>query len=90
MGKLVKVEHRHNNRLTIAILGGRENTADDLRCTALSRREHRFDLAALDKARAENKAIKDTADAALRAEIDRLVDGIHDRCARRGPRITPL
>lgn len=86
-GKLVQVEHRHNNRLAIAILGGREATADDLRRTALMRREHRLDLAALDKAREENKRIKDEADAALRAEIDRLIDGIHEKC-RRGPRVT--
>ena len=74
-GKLVRVEHRRNDRLAIAVLGTRDWAADDLRRTALSRREHRLDLAALD--------------AALRAEIDRLVDVIHDRCAR-GPRITRL
>jgi hypothetical protein len=89
-GKLVRVEHRRNDRLAIAILGGRERTADDLRRTAMSRREHRLDLAALDAARAEHKAARAAADAALRAEVDRLVDTIHDRCAQRGPRVTRL
>ena len=90
-GKLVRVEHRRNDRLAIAILGGRDYTADDLRRSALSRREHRLDLAALDKAREEHKEKREAADAALRAEIDRLVDGIHERCRERyGPRITRL
>ena len=88
-GKLVRVEHRRNDRLAIAVLGTRDWAADDLRRTALSRREHRLDLAALDAARAEHKEKRRAADEALRAEIDRLVDGIHDRCAR-GPRITRL
>ena len=88
-GKLVKVEHRRNDRLAIAVLGARNYSADDLRRTALSRREHRLDLAALDAARAEHKARHKAADEALRAEIDRLVEGVRERCAR-GPRITRL
>jgi hypothetical protein len=88
-GKLVRVEHRRSDRLAIAVLGTRDWAADDLRRTPLSRRENRLDLAALDAARQEHKEKRAAADAALRAEIDRLVDGIHDRCAR-GPRITRL
>ncbi len=89
-GKLIRVEHRRNDRLAIALLGGRASSADDLRRTALSRREHRLDLFALDAARAEHKAARKAADIALRAEIDRLVNGIHERCARSEPRITQL
>jgi hypothetical protein len=90
-GKLVQVEHRRNDRLAIALLGGRETTADDLRRSALSRREHRLDLAELDKARAAHAEAHKAADEALRAEIDRLVGTIEERCAtRRGPRITRL
>lgn len=90
-GKLVQVEHRRNDRLAIALLGGRATTADDLRRSAMSRREHRLDLAELDKARAACAEAHKAADAALRAELDRLIGTIEDRCAlRRGPRITRL
>ena len=90
-GKLVLVEHRRNDRLAIAILGGRQTTADDLRRSAMSRREHRMDLAELDAAREINKAAHKAADDALRAEVDRLVGRIEENRARRyGPRITRL
>jgi hypothetical protein len=90
-GKLVQVEHRRNDRLAIAILGGRQTTADDLRRSAMSRREHRMDLAELDAAREVNKAAHKAADDALRAEVDRLVGRIEENRARRyGPRITRL
>ena len=90
-GKLVQVEHRRNDRLAIAILGGRQTTADDLRRSAMSRREHRMDLAELDAAREINKAAHKAADDALRAEVDRLVGRIEENRARRyGPRITRL
>jgi hypothetical protein len=90
-GKHVQVEHRRNDRLAIAILGGRQTTADDLRRSAMSRREHRMDLAELDAAREVNKAAHKAADDALRAEVDRLVGRIEENRARRyGPRITRL
>jgi len=88
-GKLVRVEHRRNDRLAIALLGGRNRTADDLRRSALSRREHRLDLAALDTARAEHQRKLAEAEAALRTEIDRLIGTIVDR-GTYTPRITAL
>ena len=89
-GKLVRVEHRRNDRLAIALLGGRACTADDMRRTALSRREHRLDLFALDKARAEHKARIAEAEEALRAEIDRLIGTIVARGQYGEPRIRSL
>ena len=50
-GKLVRVEHRRNDRLAIALMAGREKICDHDRRTALSRRQYRVDLAALDAAR---------------------------------------
>ena len=88
-GKLVRVEHRRNDRLAIAVLGGRERTADDLRRSALSRREHRIDLFALDAARAEHQAARTAADLAFRAEVDRLIGTVVAR-GDYGPRITRL
>ena len=89
-GKLVRVEHRHADRLAIALLCGRR-TADDLRVTALSRREHRIDLAGLDAARAAHKARLAEAEAAFRAEVDRLLDDMRERVRRRHePRVTLL
>ncbi len=87
-GKLVRVEHRRNDRLAIAILGGRERTADDMRRSALSRRELRLDFAALDTARAEHAAAREAADIALRTEIDRLIATVVDR-GDYGPRPEP-
>jgi hypothetical protein len=84
-GKLVRVEHRRNDRLAIALLVGRTRTADDLRRSALSRREHRLDLAALDAARDERARKLAEAEAAFRAEVDRLVATVRTRCE---PRIT--
>ena len=70
---------------------GQKKRLNAMRRTAMSRREHRLDLAELDKARAAHAEAHKAADAALRAEIDRLVGTIEDRCAqRRGPRITRL
>ena len=80
-GRLVKVEHRRNDRLAIAVLGGRERTADDLRRSALSRREHRIDLLTLDAARAERKRALAKAESAFRDTVDRLIDGV---CVRVG------
>jgi hypothetical protein len=75
-GELVRVEHRRNDKLAIALLGGQRASSDDLRRSALSRREHRLDLFALDAARAEHKRQIEEAEAAFRAEVDRLIEKI--------------
>ena len=75
-GQLVQVEHRRNDRLAIAVLGGRDCTADDLRRTALSRRGQRLDMAALDAARAERARALAEAETAFRDTVDRLIDKV--------------
>jgi hypothetical protein len=86
-GKLVKVEHRKNDRLAIAMLGGRPTDVETYRRTAVSRREYRLDMAQLDAARvARNRRIEE-AEAEYQAEADRLVETV---IRRSQPRITVL
>ena len=84
-GKLVRVEHRRNDKLAIALLGGQRASSDDLRRSALSRREHRLDLFALDAARAEHKRQLAEAEAAFRAEST-ASSGPSSRAALTAPR----
>jgi len=86
-GKLVRVEHRRNDALAIALMAGRGRIGDDHRRTALSRRAHRLDLAALDTARVEQKRRIAEADVAFRAEVDRLIEKVRLGCE---PRIRTL
>ena len=89
-GKLVRVEHRRNDRLALGLLGRQRASADHLRRSALSRREHRLDLFALDAARAEHKRAIAEAEDALRAEIDRLIATIVAKGQYGTPRIRQL
>jgi hypothetical protein len=50
-GRLVRVEHRRSERLAIALLSGRDRGIDAYRRSALSKRQHREDLRALDAVR---------------------------------------
>jgi hypothetical protein len=84
-GRLVRVEHRRNDRLAIAMLSGRPADVDDYRRTAVSRREHRRDLKELDAARADRDRKIAEAERDYQAEADRLVERIH-----LGPRIRAL
>ena len=88
-GKLIRVEHRRNDRLAIALLGGQDRSAADLRRSAALRREHRLDLLALDAARAEHERQLADADTAFRAEVDRLLAPVVAR-GNYGPRVTRL
>lgn len=65
-GKLVRVETRYNDRLAIALLGGRGAYVDHYRRTAVSRREHRQNLAHYDK-RKERERLE--AEALIPSEI---------------------
>ena len=89
-GKLVRVEHRRNDRLAIALLTQRAHNADDLRYSALRRRRNRLDLDALDQARAERERVLAAAEAAFRAEVDRLLEPPCERDGLSGPRVTRL
>jgi hypothetical protein len=80
-GRLVRVEHRRSERLAIALLSGRDRGIDAYRRSALTRRQHREDLRALDAVRdrhgegspqvwAEQQRIVDAMEARLAAAPD--------------------
>lgn len=52
----MRIDTRFNDRLAIALLGGKEASIDAYRRTAASRRSYRLELAAEDRAKAEFKA----------------------------------
>lgn len=83
--KLVQVEHRRSDKLAIALLNCRDRDPNVFRRTAVSRREHRIDLAAKDAAEKERDRRIAEAEADYQAEVDRLVAAIH-----LGPRIRAL
>ena len=83
--KLVRVEHRRSDKLAIALLSGKERDPNLFRRTAVSRREHRLDLAASDAAAKERDRRIAEAEEAYQAEIDRLIANIHY-----GPRVRAL
>lgn len=73
-GKLVRVEHRHNDRLAIAMLSGRPTEVETYRRTALSRIEHRRDLAELDAAREARHRRHAEAEQDFQDEVDAIVE----------------
>lgn len=84
-GKLVRVEQRRNDRLAIALLGGRERCIDDYRRTAVARRAYRQDLAAADAAKAEARRKAE----AIRAEHQAILDALEASGEARGGRPFP-
>ena len=80
-GKLVRVEHRRNDKLAIAVLSGREREVESYRRTAVARREYSTDMTALDAARAAREAQIAEAENAYEAEVQRLIGTIVTRCA---------
>ena len=84
-GKLDRVEYRRNDRLAVALLNGADRDPYLYRRTAVSRREHRLDLAAKDAAEKERDRRIAQAEAEFQAEVQRLIDKIHT-----GPRIVQL
>ena len=84
-GQLVRVEHRQCDKLAIALLNSPERDPNHFRRTAVSRREHRLDLAAKDAAEKERDRRIAEAEADYQAEVDRLIAAIH-----LGPRIRAL
>jgi len=55
-GRIVRFEHRVNDRLAIALLSGRESSVADRREQATSRRKYRLKLLAHDREQAEQQA----------------------------------
>jgi hypothetical protein len=86
-GRLVRVEHRRNDRLAIALLGGRDRSVDDHRRSAVSRRKYWTDMRALDEQRAEEERRREEARRAYGVELQRMLDKAR---SMRGPRIRSL
>ena len=84
-GKLVRTELRYNDRLAIALLGGRNGgSVTELREQAASRRRYRQFLADHDAAQAAAKRAEEEAAAAYQAELDAMLEKARQM---RGPRI---
>jgi hypothetical protein len=89
-GRLVRVEHRRCDRLAIALLGGKD---PDLlaHSGAVSRRNHRADLAAANAARKEAERQRDELRAHYDVELqDMIRRGEELLRARREPRVRAL
>lgn len=84
-GKLVRVEHRRNDKLAVALLSGREREVETYRRAAVSRHQYTADLGALDAARALREAQIVAAENAYETEVQRLVGTIHARCSASEP-----
>ena len=86
-GRLVRVEHRRNDRLAIALLGNRDNEIDRHRHNALRRHAARMEWQAVDRAGEERKRAEIEAKKAYDEEIQRIIDIAR---LNPGPRITKL
>lgn len=88
-GKLWRVEHRHCDRLAIALLSSGTNDMDGYRIGAASRRRKlRQDFAELDRQQAAGKAAREESRRAYWEEIDRIMEAAARR--RPDPRIRAL
>lgn len=86
-GRLVRVEHRRNDRLAIALLGGRNRNIDWYRQGGLRRHVYKMELKALDEERAEARQREEEAQRAYNEELQRMLDKAAMRAA---PRIRSL
>jgi len=86
-GRLVRVEHRRNDRLAIALLGNRDNEIDRHHYAALRRHAVKMEWKAVDRARAERMRAEKEAEQAYNDEIARIIDIVQ---SNEGPRITRL
>lgn len=86
-GRIVRVEHRHCDRLAIALLSGKDRSIDDYRRTAVSRRAYREDLRAYDAIKAEEKARAEAAQRAYDEELRLMLDKAK---VLNGPRVRSL
>ena len=88
-GKLWRVEHRHCDRLAIALLSSGTTDLDGHRIHAASRRRKlRQDFAELDRQRAQDKAEREESQRAYWEEMDRIMEASARR--RPEPRIRAL
>ena len=86
-GRLVRVEHRRNDRLAIALLGGRDRAVDGQRRTAVSRRRYWNDVRQADERLAEEKRLSEERRRAYDEELKAMLDKAR---TMRGPRIRSL
>jgi transposase-like protein len=87
-GRLVRVEHRRNDRLAIALLGGRDRAVDEGRRSAVARRRSWRDMHALDAKRAEEKRQREEAAKAYAEELEAMLEKAERM--RRQPRVVGL
>jgi len=92
-GRLVRLEKRHDNRLAIALLSGRESAVADRRERASSRRRYRLKLAAEREAKAADQRRREAMGAEHQAIIDKIEQESRNpapKIAARPPRIRSL
>jgi len=84
-GRLVRVEHRHCDKLAIALLSGLHRDVHYERQSAVARRHCRAEMKALDDRRAEERRQAE----AIWAEHQAILDKIEQDRIERRPRIEP-
>lgn len=89
-GRLVRVEHRRNDKLAIALLSGRGRAIEDNRRNAVSRRQYREELKADDERRAAEQRRRDEIWAQHQVILDRIEAERKAPKPRAEPRITRL
>ncbi len=73
-GRLIRVEHRRNDRLAIALLGNRNRNIDWYSQGALRRHVYKMELKAADEEKAEAKRRQEEAQRAYDEELQRMLD----------------
>jgi hypothetical protein len=86
-GRLVRIEHRRNDRLALALLSGRRNDVKYYRNDALNRHAYAMEMKALDEQRAAERKAREEAERAYQEELDRMLAKAK---AMNGPRIRRL
>lgn len=86
-GRLVRVEHRRNDRMAIALLGKRDINIDWYRQGALRRHAYKMELKAHDEEQAEKARRREETQRAYDEELQAMLD---KAAALRAPRVRSL
>ena len=86
-GRLVRIEHRRNDRMAIALISGRRNDVKYYRNDALNRHAYRMEMKALDEQRAAARKAEEEFARNYQEELDRMLAKAK---AMNGPRIRRL
>ncbi len=86
-GRLVRIEHRRNDRMAIALISGRRNDVKYYRTDALNRHAYRMEMKALDEQRAAARREEEEFARKYQEELDRMLAKAK---AMNGPRIRRL